>query len=86
MPISDDLAEDAPRWERGDRIHGYWLGSQRLGWVALPHRGQSAAKAGYSWGIDAPGWQSKPGWSPTLSNARRSVEKAISAIERLHAS
>jgi hypothetical protein len=30
-----------PTWQRGHRVHGYWLDGQRLGHVGLSPRGLS---------------------------------------------
>lgn len=41
-------------WERGYRCHGYWIGTQRIGFIGLPSR--LAIKTGsamvYYWGLD----------------------------------
>ena len=40
-----------PTWQRGHRVHGYWLDGQRMGHVGLSPRGLSPVV--YGWAIDA---------------------------------
>jgi len=61
-----------PIWERGHRVHGYWLDAQRMGHVGLSPRGY---KRVYSWGVDAD--PKLRGEEPTLRAAKRRVEAAF---------
>jgi len=60
-----------PIWERGKRVHGYWLDGQRMGHVGLSPRG---FKIVYSWAIDADSVLT--GEAVTLRAAKRRVEVA----------
>jgi hypothetical protein len=62
-----------PTWQRGHRVHGYWLDGQRMGHVGLSPRGLSPVV--YGWAIDA----STDAWGEerTLRAAKRRVEAAF---------
>lgn len=65
-----------PVWERGRRVHGYWLDVggtyQRMGHVGLSPRGFDLV---YSWGVDAD--PNLRGDTPSLRAAKRHVEVAF---------
>ena len=72
-----DLRPDAgakPRWEFGYRVHGYWLGNQRVGHVGLSPRGFRPVL--YTWALDISPRTS--GERSTLNRAKRAVEAAWS--------
>lgn len=59
-------------WERGHRVHGYWLGVKRVASIGLPpHRTTS-----YFWELDD---SSARGEVSTLREAKRCVEEAFAA-------
>jgi len=68
-----------PTWQRGHRVHGYWLDDQRVGHVALSPRGLPPVV--YAWAIDTA--QGRPeicdacGEARTLRAAKRRVEAAF---------
>lgn len=68
-----------PAWQRGHRVHGYWLDSQRMGHVGLSPRGMRPIR--YSWATDAA--QGRPkirdacGEERTLRAATHRVEAAF---------
>jgi hypothetical protein len=62
-----------PIWQHGKRVHGYWLGTQRMGHVGLTPRGFGPVE--YSWGIDAD--MRASGSCATLREAKRAVERAF---------
>lgn len=69
-----------PTWQRGHRVHGYWIGDQRMGHVGLSPR--SLPPVVYTWAIDAA--LNRPeihadaaGEAPTLRAAKRRVEAAF---------
>lgn len=64
-----------PQWERGYRVHGYWLGSIRLGMVGLPLGREAIAKYGYVWRYDRDGEEHIEGRAKTLRAAKREVER-----------
>jgi hypothetical protein len=68
------MDDETPRWERGHRVHGYWLGMVRVGWVGLPQGRGSASKEGYGWECDPPGQTPVTGHADTLKKAKRAVE------------
>lgn len=73
--MSSEAAPPAtPRWERGHRAHGYWLGTARIGFVSRP----VGAKTGdpYSWEVEANGVMWEAGVETTLRKAKRAVERA----------
>jgi hypothetical protein len=62
-----------PRWERGYRSHGYWVGNIRIGWIGL----EKPATA-YAWEA----WTRRgyaDGKSRTLKQAKLQVEKIVRA-------
>ena len=59
-----------PFWERGYLSHGYWLGKQKLGSVALGKKGDWDGV--YRWQAG-----DKAGEAPTLAEAKRGVEQAV---------
>lgn len=59
-----------PIWQHGHRVHGYWLGGQRVGHVGLSPRGLPPVV--YMWGIDADA--DSCGEERTLRAAKRCVE------------
>lgn len=68
-----------PVWQHGKRVHGYWLGEQRVGHVSLPPRGcPRATVRAYSWEIDAA--PDLRGEEPTLRAAKRRVEVAFRRV------
>jgi hypothetical protein len=68
-----------PTWQRGHRVHGYWLDGQRLGHVGLSPRGLRPIV--YTWAIDAAQGRSDVhdacGEARTLRTAKRRVEAAF---------
>lgn len=66
------MPEVSPHWERGYRCHGYWIGNERIGFVALTPRGPWPTE--YHWGMDcqpnSPSVKAK-----SLHDGKRSVEK-----------
>lgn len=63
-----------PRWERGRRCHGFWLGKERIGLISYG-TGKGAAKAGgYDWSFALPPI-TDDGWSLDLKAAKRRIEK-----------
>lgn len=68
---------DLPHWERGYRVHGYWLGMVRVGWVSLPPG--RVAEYGYGWGVNHPSGRFAEGRAPTLKEAKKLVETAYQA-------
>lgn len=74
----------SPHWERGKRVHGYWIDIIRYGWVGLPPRagdGEGVDKHGYGWAFDPPVITEHEGKCEgncrTLRQAKRAVEKAF---------
>ena len=63
-----------PHWERGYRVHGYWIGNVRIGWVGLPPGRGTWKQLGYGWGLDKPVVE---GREPSLQKAKQAVEKAL---------
>ncbi len=70
-----------PKWERGYRVHGFWLGNQRMGHVGLPPRGFLVV---YRWALDdasaVPIEASDPpssGEAKSLRSAKRAVNRAF---------
>jgi hypothetical protein len=59
-----------PVWERGYRSHGYWLGKERVGKVALDGDADGAARYGWESG-------NRAGKSNTLREAKQAVEQAV---------
>ena len=57
-------------WERGYMSHGYWLGKQKLGSVALGKKG--ARDGNYRWQAG-----NHAGEAMTLEEAKRAVEEAV---------
>lgn len=57
-------------WERGYLSHGYWLGKQKLGSVALGKKGEWDGVYRWQAGTHA-------GGATTLAEAKRSVEQAV---------
>lgn len=66
--------KEIPRWERGWRVHGYWLGMLRVGWVGKPP-GRNCAKEGYSWHLSCPDRKEIEGKAATLKQAKKMVER-----------
>ncbi len=69
-----------PIWQRGNRVHGYWLDGQRMGHVGLSPRGFPPVT--YGWAIDAVAGASDVvvgghGREATLRAAKRRVEAAF---------
>lgn len=71
--------EEKPRWEHGYRMHGYWLGTIRLGWVGLPHTAAGLKGCGYGYGTGV----TTAGSCRTLKTAKRRVERLV-AESRQH--
>lgn len=73
---------EIPHWERGMRGHGYWLGTQRLGYVSLPPRGYKAMGGLliYSWGVDGLRGATWEGTARRLDTAKRAVERAVARL------
>jgi hypothetical protein len=70
-----------PVWERGYRVHGFWLDNQRMGHVGLSPRGFPVV---YGWGLDDPSAKprrpSEPpscGETKSLMGAKRAVVRAF---------
>lgn len=59
-----------PVWERGIRVHGFWLDNKRVGFVSLPHG--RVGSQGYGWSIG-----NLSGREETLKKAKRRVEAAF---------
>jgi hypothetical protein len=59
-----------PFWERGYKSHGYWLGKERVGFVAI-EPGQSLEMK-YRWQAGT-----HTGLAPSLKEAKRLVEQAV---------
>jgi hypothetical protein len=59
-----------PFWERGFQSHGYWLGKERLGRIALGPRGEWDGI--YRWEAG-----SRVGQAGTLREAKQAVEQAV---------
>ncbi|MBS1215463.1 MAG: hypothetical protein H6R20_437 [Proteobacteria bacterium] len=59
-----------PIWERGFRSHGYWVGKEKLGSVALD--GDAPPEAKYRWQAGT-----HAGATATLPEAKRAVEAAV---------
>lgn len=68
-----------PTWQRGHRVHGYWLDGQRVGHVGLSSR--RFPPVVYSWAIDSaqgrPEIEGACGEEETLRAAKRRVEAAF---------
>ncbi len=62
-----------PHWERGYRSHGYWLGSERVGWVTRPPGKMTGQD--YGWRYDWSDGARSEGRSPSLRQAKRMVEQ-----------
>lgn len=58
-----------PTWVRGYRVHGYWIGGERIGWVGLSPR--TGARLVYSWECRA-----QRGEKRTLRAAKRAVQRS----------
>jgi hypothetical protein len=72
--------EERPHWERGYRVHGYWLGTERVGWVSLgPRAVTRAARDGYGWGVVLPKGKTLEGRAASLRQAKRKVENLYMA-------
>lgn len=64
-----------PHWERGRRVHGYWIGMNRIGWVGLPQG--KIGNQGYGWAFCSPATGVFiEGREPTLRLAKKEVEAA----------
>lgn len=63
-----------PHWEHGYRCHGFWLGTERIGFIGLPHT--PANRDEYRWSFDLPRFDSVKGRTKTLREAKKNVEKA----------
>ena len=63
-----DLAQ--PVWERGKRVHGYWIGTDRVGHVGLK-QGRLPKRGGYFWECCG-----QEGREDTLRRAKKAVERA----------
>ncbi len=73
-----DLPE--PRWERGYRCHGYWIGIYRYGWIGCGSPKRNPVKDfGYRWSMDFPVDETATGETTTLREAKRAVEAAFKA-------
>ena len=71
-----------PQWERGYRVHGFWLDNQRMGHVGLSPRGHFPVF--YSWALDDPSAIPRRASDPpsvgiclTLPSAKRAVIRAF---------
>lgn len=72
-----------PTWQRGHRVHGYWLDGQRMGHVGLSPRGFRPVV--YSWAIDAA--QGQPEFGVTSGEERRlraAKRRVEAAFRRLY--
>lgn len=67
--------EEQPRWMRGYRCHGYWLGAQRLGRVTLPPR-RKGQRLVYGCLLDSPVSDTRIAERLTLRSAKKVVEQA----------
>lgn len=65
-----EVGKETPRWERGYRVHGYWLGAERIGWIGLPPKRFASE---YSFGIDKRLRAAEK--SKSLNEAKLAVEK-----------
>jgi hypothetical protein len=66
-----------PKWERGHRVHGLWMGMFRAGWVGLP---QGRSVTSYYWCLDIPGEKLVEGRKETLMAAKRAVEREYESV------
>jgi hypothetical protein len=70
------MMKQTPKWERGYRSHGYWIGTKRYGWVGLPPPSQGGATAnGYGWVVDSVPYVE--GRTETLREAKKIVEREV---------
>ncbi len=71
-----------PTWQRGYRVHGYWLYGQRVGHVGLSPRGLPPVV--YKWVID----ENVDAWGEewTLRAAKRRVESAFRRLRQIDGS
>lgn len=76
--------ETEPHWERGYRVHGYWLGLVRVGHVSRLFKTQATDAHRYAWEVAPPGsgngsYHDKDAYArgkcKTLKQAKRLVEK-----------
>jgi hypothetical protein len=70
MAARRKATKQKPFWERGFQSHGYWLGKERLGRVALGPRGEWDGI--YRWQAG-----SREGQAKTLREAKQAVEHAV---------
>ena len=63
-----------PKWERGYRTHGYWLGADRVGHVGLSPWFPGIPTV-YTWGLDRVAGET--GECSSLAAAKRRVEDAF---------
>lgn len=75
VPPGGDLS--LPAWQRGHRVHGYWLDGQRMGYVGLSPR--MVRPVIYTWAIDAR--REICGEARTLRAAKRRVEAAFRGLQ-----
>lgn len=68
--LQDTKKGKLAHWERGWRCHGYWINSERIGYVALSPPG---FKVIYTWGL-----------SETDKGKESSLKKAKLLVERAH--
>lgn len=69
------LDDEKPKWEKGVKVHGYWLGAKRLGWVGLPPGHGTATREGYGWGFEGSSEVTMTeGHAETLRKAKQAVE------------
>lgn len=71
---------DSPKWERGFRCHGYWIGVKHVGWVRLPCRPGRCSVEGYGWGVVNRTGGYIEGTVFTLREAKRKVEAVYKEV------
>jgi hypothetical protein len=69
---SSGAINDAPQWERGYRIWGYWRYGERIGYVSLSPRGRRPTL--YTWGVGV----QDMGICLSLREAKQCVEQFFS--------
>lgn len=72
-----------PHWEMGLRVHGYWRGMERLGWVSLSPRPKirGSQKMIYTWCVDCEDPKPVNGMCFDLRTAKRMVERIVKGKE-----
>lgn len=63
---------ESPRWRRGYRCHGLWVGLKRVGFIGLPPGRFGLRQYGYGWFSDV---TDAEGTAKTLREAKQTIER-----------